>query len=339
MTENKPIQFKQIQWVNYAKGITIILIVYKHALTGIQDAGIQLNYFLDQVNHGLMSFSMQLFMMLSGLFFYKSFQKRTYFSFLKNKISTILYPYVIWASIQLSVQIILSAYTNHQRSFSDFYFLLMQPRQLDQFWFLYALFIVVILHATLNYFLKVPKWFFLLVGIGMYFIAPLFESSDFLFLLLYFYIFYALGDFLADKLVNKNIIQKLGSLKFLILGTPIFIFLQWFWLSNSNLFNIGVFLIALLGCLYVINVSCVLDRYQILSGLIKIGKHSMHIFLMHILIIAALRILMIKFLGLTDANVLLMLGVVFGVYIPIFIYQLINKRFWWLFSLEQPKKQ
>src|SRR5690606_4114692 len=111
-----------------------------------------------------------------------------------------------------------------------------------------------------------------------------------------------------------------------------------FWLSNSDLSNMGVFLIALLGCLYVINVSCVLDRYQILTGLIKIGKHSMHIFLMHILIIAALRILMIKFLGLTEPNILLLAGVVLGVYIPIIIYQLINKRFWWIFSLEQPKK-
>jgi fucose 4-O-acetylase-like acetyltransferase len=338
MTESNLNQPKQIQWVNYAKGITIILIVYKHVLTGIQDAGIGINYYLDQVNHGLMSFSMQLFMMLSGLFFYKSFQKRSYFSFLKNKISTILYPYLIWASIQLGVQIILSAYTNHHRNFSDFSFLLIHPRQLDQFWFLYALFIVVILHATFHYLLKVSKWLFILIGVGMYFIAPLFESSDFLFLLFYFYVFYALGDLLANELVKEDMIQKLGSLKFLIVGTPVFIFLQWFWLSNSDLSNMGVFLIALLGCLYVINVSCVLDRYQILTGLIKIGKHSMHIFLMHILIIAALRILMIKFLGLTEPNILLLAGVVLGVYIPIIIYQLINKRFWWIFSLEQPKK-
>lgn len=338
MTDSNFNQKKQIHWVNYAKGITIILIVYKHVLTGIQDAGLPVNYYLDQMNNGVMSFSMQLFMMLSGLFFFKSYEKRSLSSFTKNKISTILFPYVIWASIQLMVQIILSAYTNHQRSFSDFYNLLMRPRELDQFWFLYALFIVVILHAILYHFLKLPKWGYLLIGITMYFIAPLFESSDFLFLLFYFYIFYALGDFLADILVKEDIVQKFGSLKFLIFGIPAFIFIQWFYLSNPDLSSVSVFFIAIVGCFFVINLSCVLDRYQILTSLIKVGKHSMHIFLIHILIIAALRILMVKFLGLTESNIVLWVGVVLGVSIPILIYQMINKKFWWLFSLEKPNK-
>ncbi|BEL98781.1 hypothetical protein SM14VA2_11940 [Serratia marcescens] len=64
-------------WVDYAKGIGIILVVFGHVNRGLYSAGIQLSgssYLLtDSI---IYSFHMPLFFFLSGLFFTQSLDKR-----------------------------------------------------------------------------------------------------------------------------------------------------------------------------------------------------------------------------------------------------------------------
>jgi len=329
---------KQLQWVNYAKAITIILIVYRHTLTGLLGAGIYVNPYFVLANDAVLSFRMPLFMMLSGIFFSSSFRKRTYSGYVGNKISTILYPYIVWASIQLLIQIILSTYTNSVRSFFDFTYLVTHPRALDQFWFLYALFFITIFHSLLNYLLKCPKWVYVAIGLFLFGFVPYVEKIDFSFLLFYFYVFYALGDFFAKHLLDPKSADLWGSVGLLIIFFPLFFSIQYYWVINldNNLNKFVVLIIGLIGSAFVLIICHLLDKYKLAKWLISIGQHSMPIYLMHVLVVAGVRVVLQNIFSITSPKISLPLSLILGIILPMIAYNImLKKNMWWLFSLEK----
>ncbi|WP_142910595.1 acyltransferase family protein, partial [Klebsiella pneumoniae] len=89
------------EWVDYAKGFGIVLVVYGHISRGLYNSGIISDtkwfHFIDSL---IYSFHMPLFFFLSRLFLMKSLQVRGLPYFIFNKVDTILYPYLIWSVIQ-----------------------------------------------------------------------------------------------------------------------------------------------------------------------------------------------------------------------------------------------
>jgi fucose 4-O-acetylase-like acetyltransferase len=61
-------QARRLFWVDYAKGIAIILVVYRHILIGIERSGIEVSVWLRNANEMVYSFRMPLFFILSGIF-------------------------------------------------------------------------------------------------------------------------------------------------------------------------------------------------------------------------------------------------------------------------------
>ncbi len=106
-------------WVDYAKAIGILLVVYGHVLRGLYDANILFSKeFYELSDSVVYSFHMPLFFFLSGLFFYNSLLKYGGIKLIKNKIDTIIYPYIIWSIIQGLIEVFLSSYTNGDSSYS-----------------------------------------------------------------------------------------------------------------------------------------------------------------------------------------------------------------------------
>jgi fucose 4-O-acetylase-like acetyltransferase len=96
-------------WVDYAKAIGIILVVYGHVARGVFNAGLPMDqdkYLL--VDSVIYSFHMPLFFFLSGLFFYDSLVKRGKTGLVVNKIDTIVYPFIVWSLLQGVVEVVLS---------------------------------------------------------------------------------------------------------------------------------------------------------------------------------------------------------------------------------------
>ncbi|HVX24697.1 MAG TPA: acyltransferase family protein, partial [Parafilimonas sp.] len=53
----------RLHWVDYLKGIAILLVVYRHSLLGIQSSGIYAPAYLENANLVFFSFRMPLFFM------------------------------------------------------------------------------------------------------------------------------------------------------------------------------------------------------------------------------------------------------------------------------------
>lgn len=304
---------------DYAKGIGIILVVYGHVARGVFNAGIPIDKdFYTLVDSVLYSFHMPLFFFLSGLFFLGTLEKRGYNGMMRGKLNTVFYPYVLWSLLQGGIEAGLASYTNGTTSLGEVFALLWQPRA--QFWFLYTLF-GMFAFAGILYWKSSPLWtgFVLAMGTTIYFygLAPidLFVFNSFA----NYFVFFALGVSAAPL---KPYLAPL-RFWFLPLAALVFIASQWTWLEQPiDTHGVAQKLISL--GLAVSGIGFVLALSQRLAGwnwkwLAYVGQHSMEIYLIHILASSGARIALQKGLGITNADVHLVVGMLFGIGVPLLV--------------------
>ena len=353
------IQKSRLQWVDYLRGIAIILIVYSHVLFGLRkksDAIGPMPEILTQINMIFFSFRMPLFFILSGVFISRSLAKKSVKELVGVKFEKLLYPYLIWAFIQVSLQIIFSPVTNANRSLIDYTYIFYQTRSLDQFWYLPALFNTTIIYLLIKTKLKVNTGVQMTIGLVLYFISPYFQAVSMISDWMAFYFFFALGDAFSTIFFQERSQKFFKSWISLLLIIPIFILTQRYSL-NHGLNNIAIadkpdhfrhimdqldFLFnALIGCLAMFIVAFYLQKLNILRFLRVLGYHSLYIYVMHVIITAAVRLSMIHALGITNPVVLLFCSVFVGITVPIIFYNYLVKDgpLWFLFSYKAKKKE
>lgn len=333
----------RIQWVDYLRGIAIILVVYRHTLIGIERTGLYIPDYLVEANMVFYSFRMPLFFIIAGIFIGKSLAKNQKSNLIKIKFENLIYPYLIWCGIQISLQILFNSYTNSNRSFIDYTYMFYHPRSLDQFWYLPALFNTSLLFILLsNYKLKLIIHF--LFACTLYFASPFFREISIISDTFEFYIFFVIGDIISKLFFDKKFLEKFNKPTILLLLIPVFILTQIIYLGKNeyyylnNSFGQCQFLfIALIGCLTMFSIACLLQRHKLFSFLRVIGFHSLYIYVMHVLVIAFMRIVLTKIFGITDSITLLGIGVIIGIIFPIMIYNRFIKDgyFWFLFHLKK----
>lgn len=341
-------------WLDYAKGIAILLVLYRHVFEGIKRAGIQVQQysFLEHANIALFSFRMPLFFIISGIFIAKSLQKRGLQRFIETKAKTILYPYFLWGALQITLQILLSGYVNADRSVRDYTYLFYLPRMLEQFWYLYALFNVTVIYAVLKVKLKLQPNVQAAIGLVLFYLSAVAtqQKLDLGFAgdILHYYIFFAVGDMLGASLNKPEAEHTYGSLKWFVILLPLFVIAQYYFLTTNlsyakmkymyvEFYQPVLFLvIALTGCFFMINVSFWLQKADRLVWLRKIGFYSLYIYVAHVLASSATRLMLTKALGINHVLILLPAGIFMGCLLPVLLYKLaIKAGAYWLFTLEK----
>jgi fucose 4-O-acetylase-like acetyltransferase len=328
------------KWVDYLKGIAVLLVVYRHVLIGIERTGLTVPSALEQANMIFYSFRMPLFFILSGLFIAVSFEKRGFKQLIKIKTETLLLPYLIWVFIQVTLQIVFSSYTNSSRTIIDYTYIFYQPRNLDQFWYLPALFNVTIIYLLLKRFLSFTPFLHLFAGIIFYFTSIFFNSISMISDWMEFYLFFALGDLIKDFLLKKQYEKKFSSPLLLAATLPFFIVAQLYYLKQTEIYflttwsgKLQFIFISLLGCFTMFLTAQLLQRINLLSFLRIIGYHSLYIYVMHVLVSAPVRIFLMKVLHVHQPLVLLMSGIFISIIMCIAFYNFFikNNRLWFLF--------
>jgi surface polysaccharide O-acyltransferase-like enzyme len=232
------------------------------------------------------------------------------------------------------LQIALSKYVNADRNISDYLYILYQPRAIDQFWYLPALFNVSVIYILIKSKLKPPNWVQILIGLLLYFVSALPGISKFSMLSdwMEFYIFFALGDAIAQFFFKDSTQRFMKKSSSLLLILPFFVLTQLFYLSNDETYyrlellgQVEFLIIAFVGCLSMFILAFQFQKWNILSFLRVLGYHSLFIYIMHLLVIAFVRIILTKVFHIHSIAILLPCGIIFGVTIPIIIYNLLIK--------------
>lgn len=306
-------------WVDYAKAIGIILVVYGHVARGLYNAGINIpRKFYELTDSIVYSFHMPLFFFLSGFFFYKSFKKRGGIKLIGGKIDVIFYPYIIWSVLQGCIEVFLSDYTNGNVTYSEVFSLLWSPRA--QFWFLYDLFIIFIVSTVI--FTVLSKRFTLVV---------LLISS----------ILYVYQDILPAVFISNNLVffisgiffslhykcEKLSSswrvfIIMLVFIAGQFVFHQSFGLIYTDK-GLASLTLSLVSIIFVISLSSWASKTQS-KAILLIGSSSMAIYLMHILVGSGVRVILKSLIGIDSFVVHLIVGCCVGVCLPVMAFAIIK---------------
>ena len=340
----------RLAWVDYLRGIAIVLVVYRHVLIGIQRSVAatlasgqsvpKVPDYLETANMIFFSFRMPLFFILSGIFISGSLARKSLKQLIGIKFENLLYPYLIWVFLQVTFQILLGANTNSNRTLIAYTYIFYQPRDLDQFWYLPALFNTTVIYLLVKTYLKPPAWGQYVIGLTLYFCSPFLHGISMISDWMEFYIFFALGDSVSVFFFKDSSQRFLKNPYTLLAITPVFFLTQIYYLAHPTDPGKADFLaIALIGCLSMVILSFRMQAWNTLSFLRVIGYHSLYIYVTHVFVAGLVRISLTKFLHIHNPFILLGVGIFFSVTIPIIFYNLLvlDGPLWFLFFFKKPQ--
>lgn len=314
------------EWVDYAKGIGIVLVVYGHVARGLHNSGIAVPRQLYSLTDSIIySFHMPLFFFLSGLFFYQSFAKRGAKKLILSKIDTLVYPYIIWSFLQGGIEVYLSNHTNRSTTISDV-LTFWVPR--GHFWYLYALvafFAVASLFFTL--FQKKYSSLLLTATTVLYLSKKFIPEQTLPQLISGFMVFFSLGI----AFMTHPKLKIPSSPPWLAIYSLIFFLSQWIYhkklLMNYNNTGIESLLLAIISILFLTTLSFNLSRTpnRVTKTIITIGSSSMAIYILHIICASGSRIILNEFFHLSSPSLHLLLGCTAGIAIPLIIKSMLTR--------------
>ncbi|MBU0612143.1 acyltransferase [Patescibacteria group bacterium] len=326
-------------WIDYAKGIAIILVVYGHVLVGINGSELEITEkFFKYSFDVIWSLHMPVFFFIAGLYVNKSLSNRGFIPFLTNKIKVLGYPYIVWSIIFGSLWIVLGNYTN-TKNMSIYDILSIPYKPISIYWFLYVLLLMHSTFAIVSKFkINLPA-ILILISLGLVLFIPKFDEAiheelrvinKFTFNFIYFSLGYIYNKYFIDSIINRNSssINTIIVLCFFILFEYLVFFVK-----IIPPFRLTKVSLTIFGIMTVCFVSKYLAQKNWLK-LIKIaGYYSMPIYLAHLLTASGTRIILDKFMGIQKPIILhIVIGTILGILFPILLYKFSMKiKFPYLF--------
>lgn len=154
--------------IDVVRGLAISLVVLGHTNEGI----LHRNWWGSsplgtRLDIGIYSFHMPAFFFVSGLFLRPSIAKRGPWRFTREKIGTLLYPYVLWALLATLVVRIFAHFTNQPPESWSAFLLALVTGYFS--WFLPTLFFVMMLGMVTR---RLPAWLFFATAVLLNFVVP-----------------------------------------------------------------------------------------------------------------------------------------------------------------------
>lgn len=326
----KEMSFREV-WMDKLKGFAIICVVLGHAiertLVGLQSSNVVLN----EIDFLIYSFHIPLFFMTSGYVYAlkersKILESKHLRTYIKHKFLDLFVPYLFFAVLVWVGKMLFAKYVTYTVNIKDLLLMFLNP--IAFLWFIYILFYVCVLTAVLDNKLKNKENIVLIVFLLMLILRCFVKTDIKLFDRVMFYpLFYYLGVIVYN---NKKILKPsngiLAFLAFIITFVvhykyPDFIFV-------TSIVNIC-------GCIFFAilfkNLSNLKDN--IIS---YIGKITIYIYILHPIIMNAIRILLSR-LNIKAIILWLLILVLVGIWGPC-IYVKMSKTIWILDLPFRPRK-
>jgi len=352
------LQEKRWLWIDYDKGISIMLVGFGHCCLTLNGHGLPFEQypFINYINAFLYGFRMPLFFIISGLLIGKSLNKKGLKGYVGDRLNNILYPLFIWGTIQVTMELLATSITHNHITAMNYVDLIIRPREDGHFWYLNALFFIGSIYALLKATLKIPPLAQMALGFGLYSVNAYIKLNNLDFGMFNdiceYYFFFALGDVISKIMLAEGNIERFSSWKIFVPLIVLFVAVQYYFTKQNiqpTVYGIAFvenkhpFLFmaeALLGCVTSVSFSFLLQKLKILTFVRIIGYHSLFIYCMQIIMMSVARIVCMNVLHIYNVPVLVLIVWTSGVILPIFIYNFCLKYgLWWLFTYKKPAKQ
>lgn len=331
----------RITWADHAKGIAIMLVVYRHVAVGMRRSAMNVSDWLYNIQEVFYNFRMPVFFVLSGVFAAMSLNKKSRKYLMKEKVQTLLYPYLLWGISITLLQIFFSGFTNAKRQWIDLLNVFVQPRDVDHLWYLFALFNTCLLYVLLSQvqFLR-NKWIHLVLALVMYAVSYVPALVDYSILTdsFHFYIYFLIGTIISPTLFDKEKSDALLNLNRLWVIVPLFIAGQYLWFVIRNEeagYMFPMLIVNLIACYFIYIISKRLSETKSGDWLGYLGKYSLYIYILHVPIAAIIRNVFKRMDAYVPSELVLFICWAGGLLTPILLFKIFNRYgFQKLFSLK-----
>ena len=294
-------------FLDCTRGLGICLVVFGHVQRGLSDAHLlPANYPFAQIDFTLYTFHMPLFFLLAGLYVWPALEKGRG-PFIGSKFMSIVVPYFVWSIIQGGVQIAMAHSTNHPLALSDWPMLFYAP--LGQFWFLYALMIWQLVAFACG---RRGPALTVIALLALAFSTALPDSI--LATAMKMGVFFAAGAAIGPGL-ERHIASFAHWKSFAICCGAFGLAVHAIW-NVAPVYSWQALPAAIFGMGMIMIVCYRASRTPAKAPLALCGQRSMHIYVMHIMAAAGIRILLTK-AGVGNAYALLVIGTAVGVVLPL----------------------
>lgn len=324
-TINDKFNNPRIKWLDIAKGIGIILVVFGHVVTnGITSNLIDKESTASLLTNTIYLFHMPLFFFISGYLF-KLKDEFVFFDNYRNclkKILSLFVPYTVFSFIYFGFKYVFSNSSAVNNPVGFDLLINSWKNPIGEYWFLYSLILFTILGFSISFLFSyiksnICKNIFL-IAITLAFASVNLKNDFFIPYVclgikrsLPFFFFFFLSV-TVHRLVGENKLINKQSLIFII---PLIIL---------GFFNMNIQIIRLLSVVLIIW-SILIFSSMINSKILEnFGKLSLPIYLMHVYFVVLFKVIIIK-IGLSMNLLTILVDTILSLYFPIFIYKLAIK--------------
>jgi fucose 4-O-acetylase-like acetyltransferase len=307
----------RVDWVDFAKGLGIFLVVFGHTLGGLSGNGVLRNSaWSDLTQYYIYIFHMPLFFFLAGMFVARS-ARRTFHNYFVNKASIIIYPYFLWSILEGTLQYYASRYTNNHLSATSLLKIIFVP--IDQYWFLYTIFLMYMTYWYIHR-KNVSDTNFLLGALLLYTVQVYglnIVGWEVFHAFCSFLIYFALGAKAAGtSLKNHNSFNGL-RLSGVVFGGYVLIAVAV--AANVSEMPFLRAVLAVIGTVATIALAMLLSRSSIWSFVRIMGIYSLEIYVSHTIFTAATRIAIQNWFGDSWSFLQIVVGTSVGICIPMLL--------------------
>ncbi len=298
----------RIDWVDYAKGWCIILVVLMHSTLGVEAAvghDSWLHGFIDWAR----PFRMPDFFLVAGLFLSRTID-RPWRDFLDRKILHFAYFYVLWALIQGVPKLVLSG-AGAQEVASGLAFAMIEP--FGTLWFIYLL---PIFFAVTKLTRPAPPEAVLLIAAALQMAGVVTGSTvidEFTGRYVYFLAGYACAPemFALAEAARARVARTLSILVVWAIVNGLAVRLGYAALPGVSL------MLGMAGAAAVVSVSALLAKARVLPILRWLGSRSIVVYLAFFLPMAALRFALIRTGMIADAGAVALIVAIGAILVPL----------------------
>lgn len=301
--------------VDNMKGVAILVVVFAHVTLGLNKTGLIADDFI----YSSMPFYlwyMAAFFFASGLFMEKGLRREGSGRFIGKKALELGYPFVIWSFIFGMTQMVFSSYTNTGSiAFTEVLAGLLPWAARDHMWFLPALFLAFAVAAA-AFKLGGRHWkpLLLAVALGMTALVILLPSWN---QQLQYTLWLAAAAIVAPTAFGawiKGASAGARSLAVFAIIAAIFVIVVLFWVGRGRDFYDDVPSLVIgsgLGILGLVAFSRIAAAVAGVGDLLaRVGRWSLHIYLTHVPVLAAVRVGLTRLFDIDSAVLITSVSVV-----------------------------
>lgn len=302
----------RIDWVDYAKGICIILVVMMHSTLGVE-AALGHPSWLNEFIHWASPFRMPDFFLISGLFLASRID-RPWRAYADTKILHFGYFYLLWMTIQTA----LKGWSGPDGIWGlPQYWLTALVEPLGTLWFIYVL---MMFFVTVKLLRHVPVWIVWPLA-ALLELAPIHTGwlaiDEFASRFVYFYTGYVAANLImnfADRVSRVDVPSLLAFLATWVLVN------LWGVQSGYAFMPMLSIIYGFAGCAAVITVAQLMSRVTVFEPVRYCGENTLPIYLAFFLFMAASRVVLIKTGIITDGGVISLIVTAAGVIGPLVMH-------------------